>query len=123
MEGRAPARPLVPSFGVAGAPPSRRDRADVRRNWKVNKPAAMVAIAIVSPTILRPVFLVIDFFGSISDSSLMPSGVNSNAHDKTRATGKHSTSSATRTFIAHGGASKVGKSIEAAWMSSQETTM
>src|SRR6266487_7021202 len=48
----------------------------------MNRPAATTASAIVTATIFRPVRRAIDLVGSISDSSLMPSGVISNAPRK-----------------------------------------
>src|ERR1051326_5382833 len=60
----------------------------VRNRLKASRPAATTASAIVTATIFLPVRRLIDSLGSISDSSLIPSGVISNAQEKIRATGK-----------------------------------
>jgi hypothetical protein len=65
-------------------------------------------------TIFRPARRLIDLLGSISDSSLIPSGVISNAHEKTSATGKPKIMTMINIFITHSGASKAGKKIDAA---------
>src|SRR5438874_5930897 len=94
-----------------------------RKSRYTNNPAATTASAIVTATIFRPVRRAIDLFGSISDSSLIPSGVISKAHEKISATGKPKMMTMINTFIAHDGASKAGKKIDAAWIRSQATTM
>ncbi len=68
----------------------------------------------VTATIFRPVRRAIDLFGSISDSSLIPSDVISNAQEKISATGKPKMMTRINIFITHGGASKAGKKIDAA---------
>src|SRR5206468_8338671 len=55
-----------------------------RRSRNARRPAAATPSTIVSATIFRPVWGVMELSGSISDSRLMPSGVISNAHDKSR---------------------------------------
>ena len=77
-------------------------------------PAATTANATVAATIFLPVRRLTDLLGSISDSSLIPSGVISNAHDKISATGKPRMMTMMNVFIAHDGASKAGKKIDAA---------
>jgi hypothetical protein len=54
--------------------------------------------------------------------ALISSGVSSNAHARISAIGKPSAITATKTFIVHGGASKVGNKIDAACSNSQATT-
>ena len=88
MEGRAPARLWS---GVAGAPPSKPEAGCRRANWKIIRPVAMMASAAVIPMSFRPVRRLIDLLGSTSDSSLIPSGVISNAQEKTSASGNPST--------------------------------
>jgi hypothetical protein len=60
-------------------------------------------------TIFRPVRRAIDLLGSISDSSLIPSGVISNAHENISATGKPKMMTMIKIFITHGGVSKSRK--------------
>src|SRR5207245_4646524 len=93
-----------------------------RTNAYTNKPAATTASAIVIATIFRPVRRLIDLLGSISDSSLIPSGVISNAHEKISATGKPKMMTIINILITHAGASKAGKKIDAAWINSQAIT-
>ena len=88
----------------------------------MNNAAAITASTAVRLTILRPVRVVLDLPGSISDSRLIPSGVISKAQEKTSATGKQRTITITKTFMTQAGASKVGNKIEAAWISSHATT-
>src|SRR6266576_3391901 len=64
----------------------------------------------------------IDLLGSTSDSSLIPSGVISNAHEKISATGKPKMMTMINIFITQNGASKAGKKIDAAWINSHATT-
>ncbi len=80
---------------------------------KTSKPAATTASATVIPTSLRPVLRLTNSLGSISDSSLIPSGVISNAHDKTSATGNPRASSKTTRRMAQFGTSKNGKTCVA----------
>src|SRR4051812_5817362 len=93
-----------------------------RKSWNTSKAAATAARATVIPTIFRPVRGAIDLLSSTSDSRLIPSGVISNAQDKTSAAGNPRIRTTTNTFIVHAGASKVGKRIDAAWISSQAIT-
>ena len=69
----------------------------------------------VTATIFRPVRRAIDLFGSISDSSLIPSDVISNAQEKISATGKTEEDEENQHLhhpvLAH---SNVGKKIDAA---------
>src|SRR6266516_4783305 len=84
-----------------------------RTNWKISKPVATTANTIVRATILRPVWCVIDLPDSISDSRTIPSGVISNAHEKTSATGKPAISTNTTSRTAQFGISKNGKTCVA----------
>ena len=56
----------------------------------------------------------IDSLDDTSSERLIPSGVSSNAHAKTSATGNPNITTLTKTFITQVGASKVGNRIEAA---------
>jgi hypothetical protein len=62
------------------------------------------------------------FVGEISAVRFIPCGVMSKIHERIAERTKPSARSTTTTFIIHGGASKVGRKIDAAWISSQETT-
>ena len=68
----------------------------------------------VTATIFRPVRRLMDLLGSISDSSLIPSGVISKAQEKINATGKPKMMTIINIFITQGGVSKAGKKIDAA---------
>src|SRR5207244_11602398 len=69
----------------------------------------------------RPPFSDFDPRGATSSARLIPSGVSSNAHARIKATGNPRMTAVTNTFITHGGASKVGNRIEAAWINSHAT--
>ena len=79
-----------------------------------NRPDATTASAIVTATIFRPVPRAIDLLGSISDSSLIPSGVISNAQENASAIGNPTTRIRMATCIAHCGALNAGRKIDAA---------
>jgi hypothetical protein len=65
--------------------------------------------------ILRPVGCVIDSLGAISDSSLIPSGVISNAQERTSATGKPAHS------VKAGAASGISESDRSSGYTEQES--
>src|SRR6266566_3744613 len=93
----------------------------VRTNWNASSAAASTAAVTITAVHLLPGFRVFDSLGVTSSERRSPSGVSSNAHARIRATGKPRITAVTNTFITHGGASKVGKRIEAAWISSHAT--
>src|SRR5690242_21073295 len=64
----------------------------------------MTARTVVTATIFRPVRRAIDLFGSISDSSLIPSGVISKAQENASAIGNPTTRIRMTICIAHCGA-------------------
>src|SRR6266705_291379 len=70
--------------------------------------------AMIKKSSLRPVLRLTDLLRSTSSARLIPSGVSSNAQARITATGNPSAITATKTFIVHGGASKVGNKIDAA---------
>src|SRR4030095_5376595 len=77
--------------------------------------------AMIKKSSLRPVLRVTDLLRSTSSARLIPSGVSSNAQARISAIGKPSAITATKTFIVHGGASKVGNKIDAACSNSHAT--
>jgi hypothetical protein len=93
-----------------------------RTNWNTISPAATTARKATIAVSFRPVLRVIDWLGETSSARTIPSGVISKAHANTTANGKPRVRAAIKIFIVHVGASKVGRMMEAAWISSQATT-
>ena len=84
-----------------------------RSNWNVSKPAAITASRIVIAVIFQPVWRPIDLSAWTSASRLIPSGVISNAQEKTSATGRPAIDSRTTRRTAQFGISKNGKTCVA----------
>src|SRR5205807_9454443 len=83
-------------------------------------PAATAATITIKAVTLRPVLRVI--LRSTSPSSLIPSGVISNAHAQTTAMGKPTMVSRTTSLTIQLGMLKNGKTCVATWMNNQATT-
>jgi hypothetical protein len=90
-------------------------------NLNANKPPATTARTTIIVVSLRPGRRV-DSLGATSSTRTRPSGVNSNAQARISAIRKPSAAVVIKTFITQAGASNVGKTIEAAWISNQATT-
>src|SRR5438067_53150 len=85
-----------------------------RSNSKTRSPVASNATLTITAANFRLLQYGMTSPGEISAVRFIPSGVISNAHEMNTAKRKPSARSTTKTFITHGGASKVGNRIEAA---------
>src|SRR5438128_2146381 len=94
--------------GIAGPVVGGESVDRVRTSWITNRLAAIVVNRVVKATSFRPVLGAIDLRDRIFDSRFIPSGVISNAQEKTRTAGKPRTSNNTTRRTAQFGIPKNG---------------